>query len=423
MCGARRRCGTIAAVDARGRTTGGAGQHVPARRHGPPRGEREPSGEARRGASPSGGARPADGARPRRGTVPRRGTDPRPDARRGGGVTGVLAGVAGRHVSALVVLFWCTVAALASLLAPWALSVVVACAAPVLALGWAGLTQVPLSRAEVGVCVLTGAAGAVAVQVTRDLSATTTVLALGFVALSVAVLASHGAVGSDVSRGPAGSGRPPRAVGSVPSSAPTRTDVIPDPVRSTRSSVPLAAVGAPVPRRRRSGRRRDSATLPSLLSAPAAACCLLVAVGGSAWVALSVRDQWLPAVPFTCLLAVVVVLGDQVGGTFRSNSIGAVLTGVVCGAVAGSALGTFGPRGVPVSTVLPSLARLVGERPASVLAGIVVGLAVALVVVVVDGLLGDHARPTSLTGAIARGTAKFLVAVLPVYALIRIGGI
>ena len=296
-------------------------------------------------------------------------------------------------VSALVVLFWCAATALAPFLAPWALSVVVACAAPVLALGWAGLTQVPLSRAEVGVCALAGAAGAVAVQVTRDLSATTTVLALGFVALSVAVLASHGAVGS---------GPPPGQAG-------------PD-----RTSGPA---GVAVPRRRRSGRRRDSATLPSLLSAPAAACCLLVAVGGSAWVALSVRDQWLPAVPFTCLLAVVVVLGDQVGGTFRSNSIGAVLTGVVCGAVAGSALGTFGPRGVPVSTVLPSLARLVGERPASVLAGIVVGLAVALVVVVVDGLLGDHARPTSLTGAIARGTAKFLVAVLPVYALIRIGGI
>lgn len=46
-----------------------------------------------------------------------------------------------------------------------------------------------------------------------------------------------------------------------------------------------------------------------------------------------------------------------------------------------------------------------------------------MTIVVLDGLLGDHTTRRPPTGALGRACAKFLVAAIPTYALIRIGGI
>ncbi|MGO3797542.1 MAG: FxsA protein, partial [Pauljensenia sp.] len=136
-----------------------------------------------------------------------------------------------------------------------------------------------------------------------------------------------------------------------------------------------------------------------------------------------VRDQWSPVVPLSCLLCAAAVLGDQLGGSFRSNSLGAVGVGAVTGAGSALALELLGFRGASPSALLPGLVRLGGETAAAPVFGLLTGVAVALAVIAVDGLLGDHLRRSSGTGAIARGTAKFMVAVLPIYALIRVGGI
>jgi len=141
------------------------------------------------------------------------------------------------------------------------------------------------------------------------------------------------------------------------------------------------------------------------------------------WVSLAVRDQWSPVVPVSCLLCSAAVLGDQLGSSFRSNSFGAVGAGALTGTGSALALELLGLRGASPSALLPGLAHLLGETAAAPVFGLITGVAVALAVIAVDGLLGDHLRRSSRAGAIARGTAKFLVAVLPIYALIRVGGI
>lgn len=323
-------------------------------------------------------------------------------------MVGAVAGVTGRHVSALTVLIWCALTAAVSALSPWVTAALIACAAVVLALGWAQLTRIPVPLPATVVTALAGAVSAVVVLLTRDLSAAPPLLGLAVVALSAAVLLSRGASASsdpDWSTTTASAASPPAA---APLGAATAADgPAPDMRRTPRAS-------HSVPTR---------AALPPLMALPAAAVCLLVAIGGSVWVSLVVRDQWSPIVPLACLLTGAAVLGDQLGASFRSNSLGAVGVGGVTGAGSALALELLGFRGASPSALLPGLVRLVGETAAAPVFGLLTGIAVALAVIAVDGLLGDHLRRSSGAGAIARGTAKFMVAVLPIYALIRVGGI
>ncbi|WP_078062485.1 hypothetical protein [Actinomyces provencensis] len=321
-------------------------------------------------------------------------------------LVGAVAGVTGRHVSALTVVLWCGLTAAVSSLGPWATALVIACAAAVLALGWAQLTRVPVPLPAAVVTALAGATSAVVVLLTRDLSTAPPLLGLAVVALAAVVLLSRGAP-LPPERGMSGGaaaasstvGPPADTAGGLPPTLPSRR---------------AAAASRPGPAR---------APLPSLTALPAAVVCLLVAVGGSVWVSLAVRDQWSPVVPLSCLLCSAAVLGDQLGGSFRSNSFGAVGAGALTGTGSALALELLGLRGASPSALLPGLAHLLGGTAAAPVFGLFTGVAVALAVIAVDGLLGDHLRRSSRAGAIARGTAKFLVAVLPIYALIRVGGI
>ena len=150
----------------------------------------------------------------------------------------------------------------------------------------------------------------------------------------------------------------------------------------------------------------------------------LVATSGSCWVVLASNPLWEATVGIVCVVVVAAVLGNLVGRSFAANSVGALVGGLV-GALGVSAADEAALRaGTVLPTLVPSLAEGIGNRPAVLLAWAATGLSVALAVVAVDGLLGDHGtrRPSGL-GALARGCATFLVAVLPFYAMIRVGGI
>ena len=333
-------------------------------------------------------------------------------------LVGAVAGVTGRHVSALTVVLWCGLTAAVSSLGPWATALVIACAAAVLALGWAQLTRVPVPLPAAVVTALAGATSAVVVLLTRDLSTAPPLLGLAVVALAAVVLLSRGAP-LPPERGTSGDAPLPPERGMSGGAAAASSTV--GPPADTAGGLPPT-----LPSRRAAAASRPGparAPLPSLTALPAAVVCLLVAVGGSVWVSLAVRDQWSPVVPLSCLLCSAAVLGDQLGGSFRSNSFGAVGAGALTGTGSALALELLGLRGASPSALLPGLAHLLGGTAAAPVFGLFTGVAVALAVIAVDGLLGDHLRRSSRAGAIARGTAKFLVAVLPIYALIRVGGI
>ena len=73
--------------------------------------------------------------------------------------------------------------------------------------------------------------------------------------------------------------------------------------------------------------------------------------------------------------------------------------------------------------VFPVIAAQIGDMGAMIVLGVVTAIAVALVIIVLDGFLGDRESPKPPLGALARGSAKFLVAALPIYIMFRIGGI
>ena len=335
---------------------------------------------------------------------------------------GSVAGVTGRHVSALAVLLWCICMAIASSVAPWATTLVVGAACIVLVSGWRQLTRTPQPRAAALVAGAAGVLSAAAVLHTHDLSAATPLLGVSMPLLAAAVLVGTGGGGTGAARQPS-----PRD-GTAP-----RDGEVQSVGRAPAESLPTGqgpGVAHPDPSARRvdGGRRGDTRAaslraLPSVLALPSAVASLLVAVGGSAWVALAVQDQWSPTLPLACLMAAAVVLGDQFASSFRANSVGALLAGALAGVACMLGLEMLDMGGTSVSSLLPALAATFGPRAAPPLFGVATGIAVALAIIAVDGLLGDHLRRSSHTGALARGSAKFLVAVLPIYALIRIGGI
>ena len=163
--------------------------------------------------------------------------------------------------------------------------------------------------------------------------------------------------------------------------------------------------------------RSTTASLMSSLTA------LLVVVSGSSWVTLASSQGWRIAVPIACVIVSCTVWGDQIGAGFRSQSLGALGAALLSGVIASVAVWKLGQSADLSPIVLPGLAAYSGLTTAVAILGIFTGIAVALVVIVLDGLMGDTewARPT--IGAIARGSAKFLMASLPVYIMFRIGGI
>ena len=252
----------------------------------------------------------------------------------------------------------------------WACAVVVALASCLLAAGWPSLTNTKVTVPAQVAVGLAGCVSAGVVTFTADLMAATAVMGLGTVGL-VIVEVFTASTPRDYSK----SGRVVWAA------------------RSTTSS---------------------------LMSSMTA---LLLVVSASSWVTLASSQGWRIAVPIACVIVSCTVWGDQIGASFRSQSFGALSAALLSGVLASVAVWKLGQSADLSPIVLPGLAAYSGLTTAVVILGVFTGIAVALVVIVLDGFMGDTewARPTM--GAIARGSAKFLLAALPVYIMFRIGGI
>lgn len=277
--------------------------------------------------------------------------------------------------------------------AAWTFGPVVALAGIVLAFGWNALTGIELPTATVGVLALSGVVIPMSVAATGDFASAVPLVGISLITLVAATVAS----------------------------APSPRDrSIVDARTSEDSAASSPTDEAPtIPKRVAIA---DGSTPSHLVLADAISALALIS-GGTAWVALDALAQCAVVVPIAAVVVAAVVWGDQLGRTYRSQSLGALAAGVVSGLAAAGAAWGLGRATSLMPIVLPGLAESIGRLAAVSILGVVSGVAVALAVIVLDGLLGDHERRRPPLGALARGAAKFLIASIPVYAMIRIGGI
>lgn len=307
----------------------------------------------------------------------------------------------GMRVSALAVLLLSalTIGAWALPGAAWSFSPVIVLAGLSLALGWNSLTGIALPLPSIGVLALSALVVPLTVALTRNLGAAVPVAGVAATLLIAATVVS--------------------------SPTPRDRSIVDDPPPPiTSPAAPpeggRGAEGAPaIPRRHAA---LDSSMPNHLVLSNAIAAQALI-MSGTAWVAIDSLTQWAIIVPIAAIIIAAVVWGDQIGSTYRSQSSGALVAGLVSGVGAAGAFWGVGMLTSLTPIVLPGITHLFGRLAAVLLLGLVAGLSVALSVIALDGLLGDHIMRRPPLGALARGAAKFLVAATPIYAIIRIGGI
>ena len=319
----------------------------------------------------------------------------------------------GMRVSALSVLLFSalTIAAWALPGAAWSFSPVIVVAGLALALGWNALTGMELPVPTIGVLALSALFVPLMVAYTHNLGSVVPVAGVASSLLIAATVMSLPAP-RDRSReeraGDPPQGNPPQGRGTRParSVAPPASTIHEDDNLRT-------------PRRTTS---RES-SMPNYLVLSHAIAAQALIMSGTAWVALDALNQWAIIIPIAAIIIAAVVWGDQIGSSYRSQSLGALGTGVFAGIIAASAFWGVGMMTSITPIVLPGVTHIFGRLAAVLLLGVIAGLSVALSVIVLDGLLGDHIMRRPPLGALARGAAKFLIAATPIYAIVRIGGI
>lgn len=291
----------------------------------------------------------------------------------------------GLRVSALTVLAFSVLGILAWLLpgSLWTFGPLVALAGICVALGWEALAGVDLPFSAHAVLVAVSAGIPLTVALTADLASAVPLVAFAATAIVASILWGAPAPINHYDAGDSAHGQ---------GASPRRAD------RSAK----------PVP---------TTTLLASSFSA------LIFITGGTSWIALDALAQWAVVIPIACVIVAAVVWGDQIGATYRAQSAWALLVAVVVGIAASLGMRLIGQSVALTPVVLPGIARTIGDNGAAALLGALTGVGVALSIIVVDGLLGDHIHRRAPLGALARGAAKFLVAAIPVYAMIRIGGI
>lgn len=319
----------------------------------------------------------------------------------------------GMRVSALSVLLFSalTIAAWALPGAAWSFSPVIVVAGLALALGWNALTGIELPVPTIGVLALSALFVPLMVAYTHNLGSVVPVAGVASSLLIAATVMSLPAP-RDRSReeraGDPPQGNPPQGRGTRPARSvapPASTIHEDDNLQPPRRATP------------------SDSSMPNYLVLSHAIAAQALIMSGTAWVALDALNQWEIIIPIAAIIIAAVVWGDQIGSSYRSQSIGALGTGVLAGVIAASAFWGVGMMTSITPIVLPGVTHIFGRLAAVLLLGVVAGLSVALSVIVLDGLLGDHIMRRPPLGALARGAAKFLVAATPIYAIVRIGGI
>ena len=188
--------------------------------------------------------------------------------------------------------------------------------------------------------------------------------------------------------------------------------------------VAATILDAPAPRDHSVGRTSEHWGSTSLTAALASSVtALLIVTAGSMWVSLTVHERWSVIVPMAALIALVAAASARTGRSSRAVIVWSIIMGLVAGLVAASAAWILGQTSDLLPVVSPFIARRFGDFAAFLTLGGVTGFGVGFAVSVVDVLLGERTSSAQLASVLGRGAAKFLVAALPVYAMIRIGGI
>lgn len=147
----------------------------------------------------------------------------------------------------------------------------------------------------------------------------------------------------------------------------------------------------------------------------------LVAIVGSAWVALESSQLWSSILIACTVMVGAAVIGNQAGTTIKSNAIGALAGGAVSGAVLGLIAVALDTHQRFVHLAINSLLDRFSPTFGILLLAITLGIALGAVITAIDALFGEHHRKCTEKGAFARGAMKFLLAVLPIYVLVRTG--
>lgn len=188
--------------------------------------------------------------------------------------------------------------------------------------------------------------------------------------------------------------------------------------------VAATILDAPAPRDHSVGRTSEHWGSTSLTAALASSVtALLIVTAGSMWVSLTVHERWSVIVPMAALIALVAAASARTGRSSRAVVVWSIIMGLAAGLVAASAAWILGQTSDLLPVVFPFIARRFGDFAAFLTLGGVTGFGVGFAVSVVDVLLGERTSSAQLASVLGRGAAKFLVAALPVYAMIRIGGI
>ena len=188
--------------------------------------------------------------------------------------------------------------------------------------------------------------------------------------------------------------------------------------------VAATILDAPAPQDHSVGRTSEHWGSTSLTAALASSVtALLIVTAGSMWVSLTVHERWSVIVPMAALIALVAAASARTGRSSRAVIVWSIIMGLVAGLVAASAAWILGQTSDLLPVVFPFIARRFGDFAAFLTLGGVTGFGVGFAVSVVDVLLGERTSSAQLASVLGRGAAKFLVAALPVYAMIRIGGI
>ncbi|MDU7238529.1 MULTISPECIES: hypothetical protein [unclassified Actinomyces] len=148
-----------------------------------------------------------------------------------------------------------------------------------------------------------------------------------------------------------------------------------------------------------------------------------VVVIGSAWVTLCESELWSAVMVTAALAFIVTMVGNQLGASAGANALWALLLGPLSAVtVTGIALAVGQPASL-LSFVFASMSTAVPPQVSLLLMSALIGLGMGGVIVIVDMLFGEHDRRIPEAGAFSRGAMKFLLAVMPIYVIVRVGAL
>lgn len=157
-------------------------------------------------------------------------------------------------------------------------------------------------------------------------------------------------------------------------------------------------------------------------SISASTAAAVTAVLGSAWVGLATSKLWSAVLVGSAVVVTFAVIGNQIGKSAKANTIGALTLGSLSGLAMGLLAQYLGAELHLIQYAFPTLAGTFSPYVAVVIVSTVMGFAIGMTIALVDIVFGEHVRRCTEAGALARGAMKFLLVVMPIYVIVRIGG-